>query len=193
MDHQRAGGDALSSAGRSPAIAADGPSPSEDAATEEADGAPSPRPPLRERSPGHGQQAERRDDGGRQRRRHRRKEKQESGRASLPRTEEGKAAPQGRAESEGRAGQRPRRAPGKRVRRGPGQQEGRGGRLASRPGRRRAGEDTPGSPSSRQEMSRGELVLPVAREAGHTHTTINTIDIERYLKFDDSFNLGEAL
>ncbi|EJK70608.1 hypothetical protein THAOC_08020 [Thalassiosira oceanica] len=49
---QRAGGDALSSAGRSPAVAADGPSPSEDAATEEADGAPSPRPPLRERSPG---------------------------------------------------------------------------------------------------------------------------------------------
>ncbi|EJK49099.1 hypothetical protein THAOC_32056, partial [Thalassiosira oceanica] len=37
---QRAGGDALSSAGRSPAVAADGPSPSEDAATEEADGAP---------------------------------------------------------------------------------------------------------------------------------------------------------
>ncbi|EJK61607.1 hypothetical protein THAOC_17877, partial [Thalassiosira oceanica] len=52
MDHQRAGGDALSSAGRSPAVAADGPSPSEDAATEEADGAPSPRPPLRERSLG---------------------------------------------------------------------------------------------------------------------------------------------
>ncbi|EJK66728.1 hypothetical protein THAOC_12320 [Thalassiosira oceanica] len=53
---QRAG-DALRSAGRrrSPAVAADGPSPSEDAATEEADaadGAPSPRPPLRERSPG---------------------------------------------------------------------------------------------------------------------------------------------
>ncbi|EJK58174.1 hypothetical protein THAOC_21721, partial [Thalassiosira oceanica] len=38
MDHQRAG-DALSSAGRSPAVAADGPSPSEDAATEEADAA----------------------------------------------------------------------------------------------------------------------------------------------------------
>ncbi|EJK72747.1 hypothetical protein THAOC_05687, partial [Thalassiosira oceanica] len=49
---QRAGGDTLRSAGRSPAVAADGPSPSEDAATEEADGAPSPRPPLRERSPG---------------------------------------------------------------------------------------------------------------------------------------------
>ncbi|EJK66789.1 hypothetical protein THAOC_12254, partial [Thalassiosira oceanica] len=51
MDHQRAAGDALSSAGRSPAVAVDGPSPSEDAATEEADGAPSPRPPLRELSP----------------------------------------------------------------------------------------------------------------------------------------------
>ncbi|EJK57903.1 hypothetical protein THAOC_22012 [Thalassiosira oceanica] len=49
---QRAEGDALSSDGRSPAVAVDGPSPSEDAATEEADGAPSPRPPLRELSPG---------------------------------------------------------------------------------------------------------------------------------------------
>ncbi|EJK77892.1 hypothetical protein THAOC_00244, partial [Thalassiosira oceanica] len=51
MDHQRAG-DAPRSGGRSPAIAADGPSPAEDAATDAADGAPSPRRPLRERSPG---------------------------------------------------------------------------------------------------------------------------------------------
>ncbi|EJK74447.1 hypothetical protein THAOC_03873, partial [Thalassiosira oceanica] len=62
---QRPGGDALSSAGRSPAVAADGPSPSEDAAKEEADGAPSPRPPLRERTPGtaNKQSAETRDAG----------------------------------------------------------------------------------------------------------------------------------
>ncbi|EJK48918.1 hypothetical protein THAOC_32247 [Thalassiosira oceanica] len=105
---QRAG-DAPRSGGRSPAIAADGPSPSEDAATEEADGAPSPARPS-----GSGprarptRRAPRR--GGRQRRRRRRKEKQESGRSSLPGTEEGKAALQGRAEREGRAGQRPRRA-----------------------------------------------------------------------------------
>ncbi|EJK48750.1 hypothetical protein THAOC_32424, partial [Thalassiosira oceanica] len=115
---QRAGGDALSSAGRSPAVAADGTSPSEDTATEEADGAPSPRPPPLAAVPGHGQQSEGR------RRRRRGQEKQESGRAPLPRTEGDRAAPQGRAAREGRAGQRRRRAPGKRARRDPGQQEG---------------------------------------------------------------------
>ncbi|EJK54490.1 hypothetical protein THAOC_25878 [Thalassiosira oceanica] len=82
-----------------------------------------------------------------------------SGRASLPRTEGAKAAPQGRAEREGRAGQRPRRAPGKRPRCDPGQQEGRGGRLASRPGRRRAGEERRGARQT------ARLVRPGARRS----------------------------